>query len=385
MLSLNDDYENLSLHTRLHISGLVTLFLLPLALAACGEKQETAQPVRPVKTFVVQAPSAERTLTYSGVIAPRIESQLGFRVAGKIVERFVNVGDQLKAGQKIARLDEVDLKLAENSARASVQSAKARVDVAKDAFDRAAYLLPKGFIAKAVYDQRKLEYDAATAAYTSAKDQLDQAANAASYALLVADKDGVVTAVRAEPGQVVSAGQAVISLALADAIEVAAAVPENEIARLRVGEGARIALWAAPDMSSDGRIREIASAADTASRTYAVRVTIARPTPEMRLGMTTSVAFRVKEAMPPVIVPLTALTEDDGKPIVYVADKEREMVVRRDVTLGGVAEDGVRIKSGLVPGEVVVSGGVQFLKDGMKVRISQDISPNVAAHGSRTY
>ncbi|MBJ7542089.1 efflux RND transporter periplasmic adaptor subunit [Rhodomicrobium udaipurense] len=385
MLFSNDDYENVSSITRRRVCGVMAVILVPLALAACGDKEEAAQPVRPVKTFVVQTPSAERTLTYSGVIAPRIESQLGFRVAGKIVERFVNVGDQMKAGQKIARLDEIDLKLAENSARASVQSAKARVDVAKDAFDRAAYLLPKGFIAKAVYDQRKLEYDAATAAYTSAKDQFDQAANATSYALLVADKDGVVTAVRAEPGQVVSAGQAVISLALADSIEVTAAVPENEIARLSVGENARIALWAAPDVSSDGKIREIASAADTASRTYAVRVTITRPTPEMRLGMTTSVAFRVQEATPPVVVPLTALTEDGGKPVVYVADKEREMVKRREVTLGGVAEDGVRIKSGLVPGEIVVSGGIQFLTDGMKVRLSPDFSPTVAARGSRTY
>ncbi|WP_164730035.1 efflux RND transporter periplasmic adaptor subunit [Rhodomicrobium lacus] len=363
----------------------MTLLLLPLALAACGDKQEASQPARPVKTFVVQPPSAERTLTYSGVIAPRIESQLGFRVAGKIVERFVNVGEQVKAGQKIARLDEVDLKLAENSARASVQSAKARVDVAKDAFDRAAYLLPKGFIAKAVYDQRKLDYDAATAAYTSAKDQLDQAANATSYALLVADKDGIVTAVRAEPGQVVSAGQAVISLALTESVEVAAAVPENEIARLSVGEPARIALWSAPEVSSDGKIREIASAADTASRTYAVRVAIAHPKPEMRLGMTTSVTFRVKEATPPVVVPLTALTEDGGKPVVYVADKARETVARREVTLGGVAEDGVRITSGLIPGEIVVSGGIQFLRDGMEVRLSQDFSPTVAAHGSRTY
>ncbi len=385
MLSFDDDYENSSFHTRWQVRGAVTLLLLPLALAACGDKQEASQPARPVKTFVVQPPSAERTLTYSGVIAPRIESQLGFRVAGKIVERFVNVGEQVKAGQKIARLDEVDLKLAENSARASVQSAKARVDVAKDAFDRAAYLLPKGFIAKAVYDQRKLDYDAATAAYTSAKDQLDQAANATSYALLVADKDGIVTAVRAEPGQVVSAGQAVISLALTESVEVAAAVPENEIARLSVGEPARIALWSAPEVSSDGKIREIASAADTASRTYAVRVAIAHPKPEMRLGMTTSVTFRVKEATPPVVVPLTALTEDGGKPVVYVADKARETVARREVTLGGVAEDGVRITSGLIPGEIVVSGGIQFLRDGMEVRLSQDFSPTVAAHGSRTY
>ena len=356
----------------------VTIILVPLALAACNEPKAAQEPVRPVKAFVVPAPQAERTLTYSGVIAPRIESQLGFRVAGKIMERFVNVGDRVSASQRIARLDEQDLKLAENSARATVAAAKTRAAVAKDALDRANHLLPNGFIAKAVVDQRQLEFNSAQAAFHSADDQLNQAVNATSYALLTADKDGVVTSVRAEPGQVVSAGQPVISLALTKDVEVTVAVPEHEIVRLKAGDPADVALWAAPSVNSAGRIREIASAADVASRTYAVRVTIAHPVPEMRLGMTTSASFNVAQDKPPLIVPMTAFTEENGRTIAYVADRNRQIVSRREVSLDGVAEEGVKVKSGLVPGEIVVTGGVQFLKDGMSVRLPKEVLTAVA-------
>ncbi len=367
------------------ISSLITrnaplfaLLLLPFGLAACNEPKAAQEPVRPVKAFVIPAPQTERTLTYAGVIAPRIESQLGFRVAGKIMERFVNVGDRVSAGQRIAWLDEQDLKLAENSARAALAAAKTRAAVAKDTLDRANHLFPKGFIAKAAVDQRRFEFDSAQAALDSAEDQLNQAVNASSYALLIADKDGIVTAVRAEPGQVVSAGQPVISLALTDTIEVSVAVPEREIVRLKPGDPAAVSLWAAPSVNSAGKIREIASAADAASRTYAVRATIAHPVPEMRLGMTTSVSFSVPEDKPPLIVPMAAFTEENGHTIAYIADKDRQTVRRHEVCLDGVAEEGVKVKSGLMPGEIVVTGGVQFLKDGMRVRLPKDVLTEIA-------
>ena len=220
--------------------------------------------------------------------------------------------------------------------------------------------------------------NSAQAALNSAQDQLKQAVNATSYAILNADKDGVVTSVRAEPGQVVGTGQPVITLALAGDVEVAVAVPEHEIVRLKAGDPARLALWAAPGVGGDGRIREIASAADAASRTYGVRVTIAKPLPEMRLGMTTSVAFSVPQDAPPLIVPLSAFTEQGGKTVAFVADKDRQTVMRREVRLDGVAEDGVKVRSGLNSGEIVVTGGVQFLRDGMRVRLPKDVLTAVA-------
>ncbi len=212
----------------------------------------------------------------------------------------------------------------------------------------------------------------------SAQDQFNQAANATSYALLAADKAGVVTSVRAEPGQVVSAGQPVITLAHANDIEVSVAVPEQEITNLKADDPAFVSLWAASNVNSAGKIREIAGAADAASRTYAVRVTIARPVAGMRLGMTASVAFRVPLDAPPVIVPLTAFTEENGKTIAYVADRDRQTVARREVRLDGITEDGVKVRSGLQPGEIVVTGGVQFLRDGMRVRLSKEVLTAVA-------
>jgi membrane fusion protein, multidrug efflux system len=354
------------------------LLMLPLALAACMEERAAEVPVRPVKAMIVPAPVSERTLTYSGVIAPRIESQLGFRVSGKIVERYVNAGDAVTAGQKIARLDEKDIKLAENSARAAVAGAKTRYSVAKDALDRANSLLPNGFIAKAAVDQRQLELDSAKSALDAAEDQLAQAVNATSYALLIADKAGIVTAVRAEPGQVVAVGQAVITLALANDIEVSVAVPEQEIVKLKPGDPASVALWSAPNIASEGRIREIAGAADAASRTYGVRVTIAKPVPEMRIGMTAPVAFRVAEEASALILPLTAFTQENAKTIAYVANRDTQIVARREVETAGVTEAGVRVKSGLVAGDILVTGGVQFLQDGMTVRLPKEVLTMVA-------
>ena len=362
-----DKYEKTSVVSRKR--AWIAAVLLPLALAGCGEEQVRDVPVRPVKVMEVPKPLTERTLTYSGVIAPRIESTLGFRVSGKILERFVNVGESIKAGQKIARLDEKDLKLAESSARAAVAAAKTRLDVASDALNRARFLKPNGFIAQSAVDQRQLEVDSAQSALNSARDQLDQAINATSYALLLADKDGIVTSVRAEPGQVVSAGQAVITLAHSDDVEATVAIPEQEIIKLKDGQPASVSLWSAPDIKSEGKIREIAGAADPASRTYAVRVAIAQPSPEMRIGMTAAVTFHVSQATPVVVVPVAALTGDGGKTTAFVADPQIETVARREIEAGRVTDEGVEVKAGLKPGDILVTAGIQFLKDGMKVRL----------------
>jgi RND family efflux transporter MFP subunit len=337
--------------------------------------------VRPVKVAIVAAAPQERTLTFSGVIRPRIESSIGFRVGGKIVERAVNVGDTVKLGQVIARLDATDLKLAEASAKAAVAGARTRRDVAHANLERAKPLLAQHFISQAAYDIRRNELDAAVSALETAEAQLRQAANATTYATLTADKAGIVTAVTAEPGQVVGAGQSVIAIAEAGAIEVAIAVPEQDAGRLSVDQRAAVKLWAEAGAGVVGRIREIAGQADPASRTYAVRVAVAAPPKAMRLGMTATVSISFENGNGAgVVVPLTALTEADGAPVVFVVDAESKTVRRTPVTIAGPVADGLRVTSGLKVGEVVVSAGVQFLRDGMRVRLPGELR---RAHTSR--
>ena len=352
------------------MTGLLLILGFAAGLAGCrGEAAVSQESVRPVKVARIAAASPKRTLTYSGVVRPRVESALGFRVPGKIIARSVNVGDRIEVEQTIARLDETDLTLAENAARAAVASARSRRDVASDNLERAKVLLPKAIISQAVYDTRRNELDAAAAALDAAQAQLRQAVNAVGYATLKADKAGIVTAVMAEPGQVVNAGQAVASLAESGETEVAIAVPEQDAARIAVRQTAKVTLWAGSGVNLDGRIREIAGQADPASRTYAVRIAIDTPPQTMRLGMTALVALTIQDETAPMVVPLTALTEEGGTPIAFVVDTASKAVRKTPVSVAGIAEDGARIASGLQPGDLIVTAGVQFLQDGMRIRL----------------
>ena len=354
------------------IAGFSALAACAVAALVAGCKVETPVKeagVRPVKVAVVAAAPRGRTLTYSGVVRPRIETALGFRVPGKIVARSVNVGDHVDVDQEIARLDRADLVLAENATRAAVAAARSRRDVASDHLERAKVLLPKAIVSQAAYDTRRNEFDAAASALDSAESQLQQAINAVSYATLRTDKAGIVTSVTGEPGHVVSAGQAVITLAEAGETEIAVAVPEQDAGRLGIGQRASIALWAGPDVTVEGRIREIAGQADPALRTYAVRIAIPQPPPTMRLGMTATVALRIDENTAAMLVPLTALSESDGGVVAFVVDALHKVVRKTAVSVAGVAEDGVEIAGGLQVGDLVVTGGVQFLRDGMRIRL----------------
>jgi RND family efflux transporter MFP subunit len=349
--------------------------VLGIAALIAGCKGETAvkeESIRPVKVAIVEAGTRGRTLAYSGVVRPRIETALGFRVPGKIVARLVNVGDRVAVDQEIARLDETDLRLAENAARAAVASASSRRDVAKDNLERAKVLLPKAIIAQAAYDTRRNELDAAAAALETAEAQLRQAVNAVGYATVKADKAGIVTTVMSEPGQVVSAGQAVVALAEAGETEIAVGVPEQDAGRLTVGQQARVTLWAGPRVGILGRIREIAGQADPASRTYAMRIAVDAPPLAMRLGMTATVALMIDDEAAAVVMPLTAIAEGDDGPVAYVVDKANKVVRKTAITVAGMAESGVRIADGLHSGDMVVTAGVQFLRDGMRIRYPEE-------------
>jgi len=349
------------------------LLSLAALLAGCGSEAKVSQEVvRPVKVAIAGEATHGRTLIYSGVVRPRIESSVGFRVAGKIIERLVNVGDRVEADQVIARLDDTDLRLAENSAKAAVDSARSRRDIARDNLERGKALLPQATISQAAYDNRRNEMDAAASALESAEAQLRQASNAVAYATLKADKAGIVTSVMAEPAQVVNIGQAVVTLAYLGETEVAVAVPEQDASYLSLGQQAKVTLWAGPRANIEGRIREIAGQADPASRTYAVRIAVSEAPQAMRFGMTASVTLRIDDEPSALVLPVAALVDGEGNPAVFVVDPTKRTVHKTPVTVGGTAENGVRIASGLRTGDAVVIGGVQFLRDGMSVRIPDE-------------
>jgi RND family efflux transporter MFP subunit len=347
------------------------------ALAGCGEDKKTEAYVRPVKTMVAKSHSGKITRTFSGTVHAQVESNLGFRVPGKILERKVNIGDKISAGQIIARLDDTDLVLSENSAKAAVASAKTRLAVTKDALQRAQKLLPKGYAPQAMLDQRKLEFDAAQSALEAAKAQAKQATNATRYATLIADKNGIVAAVHAEAGQVVAAGTPIITLAETGAMEIALSVPEQEVTNLKIGSPAQVTLWANRNVKAKGQIREIAGQADPASRTYAVRVAVKNPSATMRLGMTADVELQLGIEPSYVAIPLTALTQIDQHDAVFVVDPASSTVSPRFVVASGVTDNGIKISQGLKDGDIVITGGTQFLSTGKKVRLLKEVTAAV--------
>jgi RND family efflux transporter MFP subunit len=358
----------------------VVALVLALPLAACKEekKAETGEPIRPVRVMTVSAGSETRTLIYSGSVRARVETALGFRVPGKIVERLANVGDKVTVGAVLARLDRTDLELQLRTADANVAAARARVKVADDGRARAQALNKKGFLADSGLDRADLEADQARAALEAAVYARDQAANQIAYAALEADGDGIVTDIRADVGQVVAAGTPVVTLARDGEKEVAIAVPEQDVTRFARDQVVALRFFADRDLALSGRIREIAGSADPASRTYAIRVSVDDDA-RVRLGMTATVEATVPVAEGTIVVPVAALSGAPDRPRVWVVDPATATVQPREVELGAVAPEGVRIRSGLAAGDVIVTAGTQFLVPGRKVHL-----PDAAAQASAT-
>lgn len=353
----------------------MTLRLLPvlpmlavLLLSACNRPAAKAEEVRPVRTITVGAAPGAFGDTYAGEVRPRYESDLGFRVAGKIQNRLVNVGDTVKAGQVLYRLDAKDLALNEASERAQLAALDAQLAVAKSDYERNKRLFEEGVIGAAGLDHYQATYQAAQAQVEASRAQLRSMSNQTGYAELRADHDGVITAVMGEPGQVVAAGQTVVRLAHSGEIEVASSVPEDEVGRIRPGLEVQVSLWAHPEAQIAGRIRELASSADPATRTYALRVSVPQPPAEMKLGMTASVHVPLAGGPSLIHLPLAALIEQQGQKGVWVYDARSQAVAFRAVGIAGVSGNDILVASGLGDGDVVVTAGAPLLLPGQKVK-----------------
>jgi RND family efflux transporter MFP subunit len=348
--------------------------LLLVALGGCQQKTERPEESRPVHAVTVHLAPDEQDASYTGDVRPRWETALGFRVPGKIVARLVEVGQQVKQGQVLARLDPQDQRLSAQAARQQLLAARSDYQQAKADLARYKDLVDKGFISAAEYDRRKTTYDTAAARLEQANAQLDLSQNQTLYTQLRADQNGVVTAVQAEVGQVVAAGQPVTKVARLDEKEVAVSVPENRLAELRATKEVDVSLWAAPGKTYTGRIREISPSADAVTRTYTVKVTVIDPDAAVQLGMTANVSLRGNVKTSVARLPLTALFQAGTEPAVWLIDPSTKQVSLKPVQVGRYTQDYVTVLSGLKDGDVVVRAGVHKLNQGEKVRILADVA-----------
>lgn len=346
----------------------LAVLLLASLSAACSKPPPPAEELRPVRTIVAEPGVAQLDNVFAGEVRPRYQSDLGFRVSGKIEARLVNVGDRVAAGQLLARLDPKDLSLSEASSRASVAAQEAQFAVEQADLERYRRLREQGFVSQAEFDRQQTRFKAAEAQLASVRAQSRVSSNQTGYAELRADHAGTIVAVEAEAGQVVAAGQVVIRLAQAGEIEIATDVPEQLVGDLKIGQPVTVSLWAAGEKTFPGVIRELSSSADAATRTYRLRVRVDPLPSEMRLGMTASVRI-ARGGVPALIhVPIAALVDQGGKLGLWILDAEAGVVHFRPVQPAAFSGNEVLLADGVKPGEQVVTAGASLLSEGRRVR-----------------
>ncbi len=350
----------------LHRNRLIAVSSLVL-LAACSKPVEKTEDIRPVRAIQLTADKVDVVAEFSGDVRARIESRLGFRVGGKIVERKVDVGAVVKRGQVLMQLDPQDLKLAQAQSNAGLKAAESNRDLAQAELKRYQELRAKNFVSQAVLDGKETAYKAAQASYEQAQAGYKNQSNQTAYTTLTSDVDGVVTGVDAEVGQVVAAGSPVVRVAQLGEKEIVIGIPEDKVDTLRRITDVRVRTWANPNESIPGSIRELSPIADSATRTYTAKIAIPTAPADVRLGMTAYVAFAAKTPRAMVKVPLTALFQEKSTTAVWVVENGAVRLV--PVQIAGPTGNDILLAVGVTPGQTVVTAGVNLLKPGQKVSI----------------
>ncbi len=352
--------------------------VMPFALVACGEQApsdpRTEAPL--VRAATVQgAVSASRSFT--GIVAARVQSDLGFRVSGKVLERLVDTGETVKRDQVLLRLDPVDLKLVAHAQREAVAAARARAQQTSDDEARYRALRGTGAVSASAYDQYKAAADAARAQLSATEAQAEVARNATRYAELLADADGIVMETLVEPGQVVSAGQAVVRVAHAGPREAVVQLPET--LRPVVGSAARATLFGKDNISVATSLRQLSDVADRLTRTFEARYVLEGELANAPLGttITLQIANGQADAQNDLQVPIGALYDAGKGPGVWVIQGEPAQVSWQPVTVQHLDDEHARITGSLRQGEQIVALGVHLLREGQQVRMAGQ--PAVAA------
>ena len=347
------------------------LLLITAVAAGCDEEVPPAAEPRPVRTVTVEGGAEGEIVSLTGQVRAKDEVSLAFRLDGRMIERPVNVGDVLKGGQVVARLDPQNQQNELRSAQANLSSAEAALKQAHLTFQRQQDLLKDGWTPRARFDEAEQGLRTTEAQVDAARAQVRIAQDRLSYTVLVADAPGAVTAVGAEAGEVVRTGQMIVQLAREGGRDAVFDVPEQLIRMGPRDPVVEVALTDDPQVTATGRVREVAPQADPATRTFQVKVGITNPPEAMRLGST--VTGRVKLTAPPgVELPASALTEANGRPAVWVVDPQGQTVSLRTVEVVRYDPASVVISQGLKTGEIVVTAGVQVLRPGQKVRLLEE-------------
>ncbi len=350
-------------------AGVLAAGATALLLAGCKQTEAPQAPeVRPVRVVAIEKRATGDTVAITGTVQAQTEANQSFRIDGRLVERAVGVGDSLRPGQLIARLDPQNEESALQAARAQLGAARAQQAEARNNFARMRDLVAENAVARATFEQAEAVMKTADAAVETAQSQVTLAENRLSYTRLVSDVTGVVTAQGAEPGEVVGAGRMIVQVAKDGAREAVFDVP----ARVKDAAPARpsvaVNLVSDPKVTATGTVREVAPRADPVTGTFRVRVRLDNPPPAMRLG--TTVTGRISlDSAPGIEIPPSAVTRADRKASVWVVDRKTGTVSPRAIEIRSSDPMRVEVASGLNPGDVVVTAGIQALRPGQKVRL----------------
>jgi membrane fusion protein, multidrug efflux system len=343
-----------------------------LALAGCKQEAKGPEPVRPVLSTALQ-PALPGSTVAVGTVQARYETNLGFRVLGRLIARPVNVGDLVAKGQTIAAIDPTALELAVRSAKADLSKAQALLENAIGTEERKRILIRTDATTKQSLDDAEQVRAGAQASAARARANLAKAIEQLGYAQVKSEFDGVVTAVSAEVGQVVSPGQSVVTVARLDVREAVVDIGADFPAPLTVGLPFAVGLQLLPAVHVQGQIREISPQADQVTRMRRVRITLDNPPESFRFGST--ITAKLSNTPDPVLrLPESAVLKEGGEAFVWVIDASTSTVSQRKVDLSE-DEAGMRVTSGLTAGARIVTAGIHSLKPGQQVRIQQDATP----------
>ena len=342
-----------------------------LGLSACSGKPSEAPSgnVRPVLTLVAESSSQIPAAQYAGSVRSQFETLLAFRTAGQVTARYVEVGDRVSAGQPLMRLDPGDLALGADSARAQAEAAAVNAEAATQDLARARRLLGEGFISQSEFDRQNATSAQAMAQLHSARSQRQIAERQVGYTILTAPRAGVVGGLGAEVGGTVSAGQTTVVLADPGRLEIAISVPEDQRDLLTASPGITVGVWANGEARYPGRVRTLSEVANSQTRTFDARISVAAPAGQVRLGQSAEV-YVARPAGPPLFrIPLTAIDQRGGVAQLWIFDRKASKAYPRRVVVNSADKAFALVSSGIAPGERVIVSGVHILHPGQAVRL----------------